>query len=210
MTINPYRVVEQFEEAIADFTGAPYVVSVESCTAALFLCLKYGPLPYDDTISIPRETYPSVPCSIRHAGCKVVFDDRPWEGSYRLTGTRIYDAALRFTYKMYSIYTTFERSPLVCLSFHIKKALPIGRGGAILTDDIKARDWFRRARFDGRRPIPLLDDDFDMLGWNCYLQPDQAARGLALLQALGDKASRVLKREDQGYPDLSKFKIYTQ
>lgn len=208
MTVNPYRVVEQFEEAIADFTGAPYVVSVESCTAALFLCLKYGPLPYDNTISIPRETYPSVPCSIRHAGIKVRFDDRQWQGWYRLTPTKIFDAALLFEKNMYRNW--FNDGCLVCLSFHIKKALPIGRGGAILTDDIKARDWLRRARFDGRRPIPLLEDDFDMLGWNCYLQPDQAARGLALLQALGDKASRVLKREDQGYPDLSKFKIYTQ
>jgi len=97
---------------------------------------------------------------------------------------------------------------MICLSFHIKKLLPIGRGGMILTDDWQAVSWLRRARFDGRRPVPMREDTFDMLGWNCYLQPDQAARGLALLQALGDRVLPDLDRAAQGYPDLSKFKIY--
>ena len=38
---NPYKIVTLLEEEIADYTGAPYVVSVDSCTNALFLCCKY-------------------------------------------------------------------------------------------------------------------------------------------------------------------------
>jgi dTDP-4-amino-4,6-dideoxygalactose transaminase len=38
---NPYKVVQIFEEEVADYTGAPYAVSVDNCTNAIFLCLKY-------------------------------------------------------------------------------------------------------------------------------------------------------------------------
>lgn len=211
---NPYLVVQQFEEAVARYTGAPYAVAVESCTAAIFLCLKYGPLPHDRYISIPSYTYPGVPCSIIHAGARVRFNDEDWHGYYRLRGTNIFDAALRFRPGMFvdimdnNVNAFAGGKPFVCLSFHIKKLLPIGRGGMILTNDLEAAVWLQRARFDGRHAVPLREDNFTMLGWNCYLQPDQAARGLALLQALGDRVLPDLDRAAQGYPDLSKFKIY--
>ena len=38
---NPYKIVTLFEEEIAAYTGAPYAVSIDSCTNALFLCLMY-------------------------------------------------------------------------------------------------------------------------------------------------------------------------
>jgi len=70
--------------------------------------------------------------------------------------------------------------------------------------------WFRKARFDGRNPVPLQDDHFDMLGYNCYMNPPDAARGLQLMQAFGDTVLEDLKVEEQKYPDLSKFDIYKQ
>jgi dTDP-4-amino-4,6-dideoxygalactose transaminase len=36
---NPYKIVQMFEEEIALYTGAPYAVSVDSCTNALFFSL---------------------------------------------------------------------------------------------------------------------------------------------------------------------------
>ena len=51
---NPYKVVQMFEEEVAYYTGAPYAVSVDSCTNALFLCCKY--LNVKDVI-IPSKTY---------------------------------------------------------------------------------------------------------------------------------------------------------
>lgn len=202
---NPYSIVAEFEEAIADYCGAPYAVAVESCSAAIFLSLmfckhKFGPI---GEVSIPKHTYPSIPCSIIHAGGKVKFEDREWEGEYDLRPWFIWDAALRFKRGMY-------KGGYQCLSFHVKKHLCIGRGGAILTEDPDAVMWLRRARFDGRAPVPLLQDNFTMLGWNVYMEPSNAARGLQLLQALGDRELPDLSVESQGYPDLSKFKIYTQ
>ena len=41
MKHNPYKIVKMFEEEIAEYTGAPYAISVDSCTNAIFLVCKY-------------------------------------------------------------------------------------------------------------------------------------------------------------------------
>ncbi len=199
-----YKVVIDFEERVADFAGSKYAVAVESCTAAIFLSLqyhkwKYGKLPME--VQIPKHTYPSVPCSIIHAGGRVKWTDEKWAGVYELAPYKIIDGALRFRKGMY-------QGGMHCLSFHIKKLLPIGRGGMVLTDDLRARDWLRLARFDGRKPVPLLEDEFTILGWNMYMAPEQAAKGIQLFEMLKGKELSDLNVEEQGYPDLSQFPIY--
>lgn len=199
---NPYAVVFDFEERIAAWAGSKYAVSVESGTAAIFLSLMYKNVK-DMDITIPKHTYPGVPCSIIQAGAHVKWSDEPWAGVYELLPAGVVDGALRFRKGMYE-------GGLHCLSFHVKKLLPLGRGGMILTDDIEARDWLRRARFDGRNPVPLLEDDFTMLGYNMYMTPEQASRGIQLFEVIRNKELPDLRVEDQGYPDLSKFPIYNQ
>lgn len=203
--MNPYSIVDTFEKTIAEFAGSKYAVAVESCTAAIFLSLMYKKTQerYYGEVYIPKHTYPSIPCSIIHAGSKVVFTDETWQGVYELKPWGVIDGALRFRKGMYE-------GGLHCLSFHIKKLLPIGRGGMILTNDFDAVKWLRKARFDGREPVPLIEDKFTMLGWNCYMEPANAARGLQLFQAMGDKVFEDIPVESQGYPDLSQFKIYIQ
>ena len=174
---NPYKIVKMFEEEVADYTGAPYAISVDSCTSALFLCCKY--LEVTDVI-IPSKTYLSVPQSIINSGGNVVFDPstNDWRGVYQLKPYPIYDAAKRFTSDMY-IPNTF-----MCLSFHIKKHLKIGKGGVILTDNYEASEWFKKVRYEGRNEINYIDDNINMLGWNMYMTPVEAAQGLMLLQNL--------------------------
>jgi dTDP-4-amino-4,6-dideoxygalactose transaminase len=206
--MNPYAVVEEFEKRIADWCGSEYAVAVESGTAAIFLSLMWGKHKFGDigAVMIPSFTYPSVPCSIIHAGGKVIFHKREWNGEYDLWPFDIWDAALRFKKGMY-------HGGLQCLSFHIKKHLPIGRGGMILLDDEEAYNWLKRARFDGRSPVPLSEDNFTQLGWNMYLEPADAARGIQLFEVLRQKypdGVEDLVMEEQGYPDLSKFPIYQQ
>lgn len=196
-----YKVVDKFEETIAEYAGAKYGVAVDSCTNALFLCCKYKKV---NVVSIPKRTYVGVPCSIIHAGGKVLFTDTKWKGCYALAPHDIIDSALRFQRDMYI------KGSLYCLSFHWKKHLGIGRGGMILTDDKDAYKWLRRARFDGRREKPLEKDKFDMLGWNMYLTPEQAERGLSLFDYNKDDNLRDLSVEDQGYPDLSEWMVYTK
>lgn len=142
---NPYQIVKAFEDEVSDYTGAPYAISVDSCTNALFLCCKFLNV---KTVTIPCKTYLSVPQSIVHSGGEVIFDSSPeannWKGVYQLKPYPIYDAAKRFTSNMY-IPGTY-----MCLSFHIKKHLKIGKGGMILTDDVNAVDWLIKARYEGR------------------------------------------------------------
>lgn len=204
---NPYTIVSDFEQRVAEWCGAPYGVAVESGTAALFLSLKsynHDGWYNGQNVIIPSKTYPSVPCSIIHCGMKPMFVDMDWEGEYELEQISIWDAALRFRKGMY-------HGGMQCLSFHVKKHLPIGRGGMILLDDKEKYEWLLRARFDGRRPVPLQEDNFTMLGWNMYMSVEQAARGIELFETLRRKNPNGLpdlKVEEQGYPDLSKYNIY--
>ena len=41
MIHNPYKIVQMFEEEMAHYTGAPFAVSMNSCTNALFLACKW-------------------------------------------------------------------------------------------------------------------------------------------------------------------------
>lgn len=199
---KPYEIVKEFEEQIAKWSGSKYAVAVESCTAALFLSLLYKDV-RDKTVWIPKNTYPSVPCSIINAGGHVKFNSDKWIGVYELEPFGIFDGALRFQPNMYE-------GGLHCLSFHMKKHLPIGRGGMILTNDIDAYKWLKKARFDGRDEVPLQDDSLDMIGWNMYMTPEQAARGLQLFSTIHFQNLEDLPVDKQGYPDLSQYPIYTK
>ena len=205
---NPYKVVQLFEEEVADYTGAPYAISVDNCTNAIFLCLKYlkhkHSLESTTEITIPSKTYLSVPQSIIHAGFLPVFDTREetnnWKGVYQLNPLPIIDSAKRFTSNMY-ISGTF-----MCLSFHIKKHLKIGKGGMILTDDPEAVIWFRKARYEGRSEKLYHEDDIDMLGWNMYMTPQQASHGLSLMQNYPMNVPDL--GENNGYRDLTEFTVF--
>jgi len=194
--MNPYDVVKQFESKLADFVGSKYAVAVDSCTNALFLCCLY--LKVCEVI-IPSRTYVSVPSSIIHAGGNVSWSDKPWTGRYQLMPYPIYDSACMLDKGMY-IPGTFQ-----CVSFSANKPLNIGKGGMIFTDDDQANKWFRLARYEGRNEVPIMEDEFTMLGWNMYMTPEQAARGLVLATYLNKTNAVCLT-----YPDLSRFSVFTQ
>ena len=196
---DPWDVVHIFETKVAAYAGSKYAVSLDSCTNALFLCLNY--LRAGNEITIPKKTYLSVPGANINSGRKVVFEDLEWEGVYQLKPTNIYDGATRFRRGMY-IPGSYQ-----CLSFHKKKILSIGKGGMILTDDLEAYNWFKVARYEGRHTdVPYDEDTFDMIGWNMYMPPEQAAYGIEMFESLPDF------NEDCGssrkYKDLSVFPIF--
>lgn len=207
MSVGVYKVTEMFEAALCDYTGAPHAVAVDSCSSALLLSLVHERVA-GRTITIPARTYMSVPCAIIHAGARVAFLP-PTEGfltgAYRLGDTVVVDSALRFTAGMY------ERGTLTCLSFTgPHKRLKLGKAGAVLTDDAEAAAWLRRSRYSGRRECSYHQDSFDMIGWNMYLLPDIAARGLALMAQFYDADGRGVSLPDLTlpYPDLSRFPVY--
>jgi len=200
MLHNPYKIVKMFEEEVAHYTGAPYAVSVNSCTNALFLACMYEEVQGKE-VTIPQRTYISVPQSIILAGGNLSFEDSEWRGIYQLKPFPIFDAAKRFTSNMYIPGTH------MCLSFHIKKHLKIGKGGMILTDNPEAVKWLKKARYEGRTEgVRYQEDNIDMMGWNMYMTPIQAAHGLSLMQNYPQDVPDIL--EEPPYPDLKKFQLF--
>ena len=196
---DPRDVVGIFEQEIATLTGSKYAVSVDCCSHGLFLCMKY--LNISGEITIPNRTWVSVPMQIIHAGCTPIFEDIEWSGIYQLKPYPIWDAAVRLTKDMY------VPDSFMSLSFQIKKTLPIGRGGMILTDNKDAYEWLKKSRIDGRETTKRYDEDnVNMLGWHFYMTPEDAARGLMLLHELPNinKDSCCWKN----YLDVSKFKVF--
>ena len=194
---HAYRVVEAFEQVLASYTGAPYVIAMDSCTAALHLACQYLKV---GRVEMPRLSYVGVPASILNAGGSVDFRDEDWQGMYQLAPYPIYDAARRFTSDMYVPGT------LMCLSFHWTKHLQIGRGGAILCDDPVAAAWLQRAAFDGRKrgTSPNVDKELSR-GWHYYMTPNLAAQGLMLMSGMKEH-NPDLPRSD--YPDLSQLEAF--
>jgi len=214
MSNGVYKITEEFESKLADYTGAKYAVTVDNMSNALFLSLYYeknaSKTLSGDTIIIPSRTYPSVPCEIIHAGLKVDFEPvegNTLKGAYQLKGSNVWDSALRFTADMY-IPESF-----MCVSFTGPyKHFKLSKGGAILTDSLEAYHWFKRARYSGRRECSYHDDYFDMIGWNFYMMPELAARGLLMINQFYNLDGTKKHNQDLElpYPDLSKFEIYKQ
>jgi len=204
-----YKITEDFEQKLAEYTGAKFAITVDNQSNALFLALMYEGVKGIE-ITIPSRTYPSVPCEIIHAGAKVSFNPvkgKKIKGAYQLEPTNVWDSALCFTADMYKPGTH------MCISFTGPyKHFKLSKGGAILTDNYDAYLWFKRARYSGRRETSYHDDHFDMLGWNFYMMPELAARGLLLINQFYNMDGTKKHNPDLElpYPDLSKFEIYTK
>jgi dTDP-4-amino-4,6-dideoxygalactose transaminase len=204
--VSPFRVVKDFESALADFAGSRYAVAVNSCTAALFLALRWE---YKEsgkqTVILPARTYPSVPMVAIQAGHTVEFEDWEWQfpiPAYRIGPFDIFDSARWFARDMHS------NGKVECVSFHPQKCLALSTGGgAILHDNTEADAWYRRARFDGRHEgVPTKEDVYDMMGWHCYMMPAAAAEGLQRLSVYRE----VVLPKEENYPDLSKWPLFAK
>lgn len=211
-----YQVVVDFERALSEYTGAPYVVTTNSCSMALTLAVAWwvkqkrelsariddlqslDRVKYTYMIGIPKNTYASVPMSIIHGGGYPAFTSRQWDGEYILQNTPVWDSARRFTSGMY------RAEQMQCVSFQTSKILGLEQGGAILHDDAEADSWLRRARFDGR--LDALEKLPRQIGFHAYLNPSTAALGLQHLACLPKH------NEDNGgsylFDDLSQLDIW--
>ena len=198
---DPRNLIDLFEKEIAEFTGAKYAVVVDCASHGIFLSLKY--LQFNGEASIPKHTYVSVPMEIKNAGASFVFRDEKWVGEYQILPTKVVDSAGRFKRDMY-----LGDGHLQVLSFQIKKNLPIGRGGAILTDDIDAFNWLKLASYDGRDLTRPYDDPdhLQSFGWHYYMTPEDAARGLVLLNKIDESSYRDLNWKL--YPDLTNYSLF--
>jgi len=199
---DPWDAVTLFEQKLSNYAGSKHAVCLDSCSNALFLCLKYLKI-INQVIDIPKNTYASVPMQIIHSGNRINFLDMLWSGEYRLGNTAIIDAATRFSKKMY-VNDTFY-----CVSFHHRKTLKIGRGGAIFHNDDNFDKWIRPMIYDGRhKEIPHEFDNYSCIGYHMYMTPEDAVKGLLLLENLPDDNPDT--GNYKSYKDLSLQPVFRQ
>ena len=136
-----FEKITEFESALAEFTGAPYAVMTDCCTHAIELCLRYDNI---QRVTFPAHTYLSIPMTMHKLGISYDYTDKLWTGEYQFISTRIWDSARLLKQGMY------RPGQLQCLSFGHDKPLEIGRGGAVLTDDVEVYRTLKQQCYDGR------------------------------------------------------------
>lgn len=116
--------IEEFEQLIATYFGAPYAIAIDSCTHGIELSLR---LLLEDNkeyeLTCPSHTYLSVPMTFEKLQMPWKFTDEKWEDYYQIGNTNVIDAAVLWKSNSYI------PSTLMCLSFQLRKHLPIGRCG---------------------------------------------------------------------------------
>jgi dTDP-4-amino-4,6-dideoxygalactose transaminase len=183
----------EFEQALADYTGAPYVVLTDGCTHALELCFRYDKITHTE---FSAYTYLSVPMLMYHLGIKFTLTDQTWQGEYQFESTRIWDSARRLEHQMY------RPGQFQCLSFGWTKPLQLGKVGAILTDDFTAYKYLSRMRSDGRDlSIPWQEETNLLLGYHYCPTLESCERGLKLLPNTQPQNQKAV------YPDCRLFKL---
>ena len=192
-----FEKIKQFEDALAEFTGAPYAVMTDCCTHAIEMCLRYDRV--KELVMTPY-TYLSIAMTMHKLGIKYYYKEEEWTGEYRFHGTRIWDSARRLQKNMY------RAGQMQCLSFGHDKPLHIGRGGAIILDDKLAYDAIIRMRYDGRdlNIKPWVEQQEFRVGYHYKPTPEEAVQGMALLEGLKEycPAPRQVT-----YPDLRTITI---
>jgi dTDP-4-amino-4,6-dideoxygalactose transaminase len=193
-----FDIVEEFEDKIAQYFGAPYGVAVDCCTHALELCLRMKKIQH---YTVPKRTYISVPFLAKKLGISFDWRDENWQDYYYLGDTNIIDAAVLWRQDSY-LPKTF-----MCLSFQYRKHLSLGRGGMILTDDKKSAILLKKMSYDGRLPnIPWREQNINTTGYHYYMTPETAEKGInGLFNAISTKPKKWTVED---WPDLTQMEIF--
>ena len=189
----------QFEDALAEFTCAPYVVATDCCTHAIELALRIKSI--KTTVFTPF-TYLSIPMLMHKLDIKYKYaheDKQQWTGEYKFGGTNIWDSARTLRRDMY------RPGEIQCLSFGHDKPLTIGRGGAILLDDPDEYFLLKQMCYDGRdlKISPWQDQKIFHVGYHYRMTIEEAERGIELLDNMSSTTT------DKLYPDLRNVSIIT-
>lgn len=186
----------EFEERLAEFTGAKYAVATDCCTHAIELCLRHDNI---KTTAFTPFTYVSIPMLMHKLNISYSYhpdEAQDWKGEYRFTLTRIWDSARRLERNMYN-------GELQCLSFGFDKPLSISRGGAILCNDKYDYERLKRMSYDGRdlNISPWQKQEVFEVGYHYKPTIEEAEKGLDLLQDFEGQC------QYKDYPDLREIVI---
>lgn len=197
---NPFDAITEFEDALSTYTNAPYVITTDCCTHAIELCFRYKQHTNEHlkTVTVPNRTYLSVPMMFHKLDIPYIIINHQWHGEYNFGFTNIWDSARCLMPNMY------KNGQMQCLSFGRTKPLEIGRGGAILLDDLDTYNWLKRASYDGRdlSYSPWQTQETFTVGYHYMMRPEECIEGLDKLNN-----NEVTNTHTYVYPDISKIKL---
>lgn len=183
-----------FENLLAGYTGAPYVVATDGCTHAIELAMRWYKV---KRVEFTAYTYLSIPQTMLDLGIEYVLTDEQWQGEYQFHGTNIWDSARRLEPGMY------RPGQVQCLSFGNGKPLQLGKVGAILLDDQTAYYHLSRMRSDGRdlAVSPWITQEIFSPGWHYCPTLEDCQQGMNLLPSVEPQNQKA------SYPDCRKISI---
>jgi perosamine synthetase len=219
LTMGPK--VTEFEHALAAASGTEYAVVVSSGTAALHLAVLALGIGAGDEVLVPAYTFPATANVVALAGAKPVLVDvdpetmnldpekvtvgprtratiavdlfgRPARIDELPDGVPIIEDAAGALGAKRRGRPCGSLGALACLSFHPRKIVTTGEGGAVTTDDPEVADAIRRMRHHGIEPR----GDFEIArpGLNYRLSDILCAVGipqLARLEQLLEARTRI-------------------
>lgn len=184
----------QFEDALARYTGSPYVVATDGCTHAIEMVMRLYKI---KSVEFTAYTYLSIPQTMLNMGIGYILTDEQWQGEYQFHGTNIWDSARRLEPDMY------RSGQVQCLSFGNGKPMTLGKVGAILLDDQDAYYHLSRMRSDGRdlSVNPWIEQRVFNPGWHYCPTLEDCQRGVDILPTIKPQNQKAQ------YPDCRKISM---
>ena len=182
--ITQGAMIDKFEDAICEYTGASYCTVVSSGTAALHIAAEYYFKKRKD-VAMSAVTFMADYNVLKMVGATVVFNDISLDtycaiGSTDLNvdmagffckGGTVIDSSHSFTYDM-----NMDNCCCRTLSFHAQKNITTGEGGAIISNNKSLDDFAKAFRNHGRY------SDGQVVGLNYRMTHMQAALGISQLK----------------------------
>ena len=190
--------VIRFERALADFTGAPYVVSTDCCTHAIELCFRLLQI---KSCSFSAYTYISVPMTMKLLGVNYELLNTTWREEYQFMGTPVWDSARCLKPDMY------RKKQYQCLSFGHSKPLDNVRGGAILLDNKEHYEQLKMMSYDGRDLTHdnWIDQKVYQQGFHYMMRYEECESATLLLDNYISAGN--FEHKYKPYPDLREMEI---
>lgn len=142
------KIVEEFENKIAEYVGAKYAVSFSSATNAIFLALQNK----KETITVPSILPPVVLNAIITSGNDYIFEDNiDWVGNSYILHTfknyKIVDSAQKIEKNQF--VKECNDNDLMIFSFYPTKPIGSCDGGMIVSNDINKIEKLKEYALNG-------------------------------------------------------------
>ena len=199
------EIVEEFEQAFAEYVGAKYACFANSASSLLYLSLRKR----NTTVKIPSIMPPVVPNVIVNSGNKIEFyDDIDWVGDMYQLHPGIWDSAQRVSKNQYKKFSNRD-SDIMIFSFYPTKPVGSCDGGMVVSNNKYLIDTFKAMVLNGTKASKnAWEREQIMLGYKMHGNSIQAKIAHENLKKLDKKNSileeiKLVFNESLGYNNKS-------